>query len=178
MPAMTTPIDWTALARNLGTITREDEGGTSESGGTEIGRSALSAVLGEKELVLAVSHYLEGRPGSELVRSVLMLLRPPAAMWECYRDFRENTCIDARRFSLGLLGDIADTRVLPWIDEWIDDDDMLVSGLWAKVLEQLVYRDVSLHESEVQALLRKMDSHNSEKMRDYADEIRSILSNL
>lgn len=176
MPTTATSIDWTALARSLGSITCENEEGRTERGGTDLARLALNALLGDEELVMAVSHYIDFRPGAELVRSVLMLLRPFAAMQECYRVYCESSCPDERRLSVGLLGDIADSAVLPWIDEFIDHDDLLVSSLWANVLDKLVYRGLlGDHESEVHALLSRMDSHSSGKMSEYADEIRSML---
>src|SRR5262245_25985198 len=92
------PIDWRALAERLGALRA---GG--ESGGSELGRRALEAILGPEALRAAVDYYAAGLPGAELARSVLALLRPWPAMERCLEVWRSDAGSTARRAAVELL---------------------------------------------------------------------------
>ena len=164
------PIDWAALATELDTL---DE--TGERGGDQHGRAALNALLGSDQVRRAVAHYLDGRPGFELVRSVLSLLRSPAAMHECYRVYRESPDPERRRSAVELLRVVADAAALPWVEEFLDDADEGVRVWGAGVLDQLVMRDlVDGHEAMVESLLDRLGSHESEQLRERGRVIRGM----
>jgi hypothetical protein len=69
------PIDWKALAENLGTLSAD-----GESGGDDVGREAIALILGEDALRSAVDYYVDYPKGFEPARSVLHLLRPVVAI--------------------------------------------------------------------------------------------------
>ncbi|MCB9592186.1 MAG: hypothetical protein H6719_05600 [Sandaracinaceae bacterium] len=165
------PIDWTALAVELGTL-----GERGERGGGQVACDALNALLGSEQLRLAVAHYLDLRPGFELVRSVLSLLRPPVAMHECYRVYRESDDIERRRAAVELLRVVADVTTLPWVEEFLDDPDEGIQAWGAGVLDCLVVRDlVDGREHTVRTLVARLESHASWSVRQCASVIRGML---
>lgn len=64
--------DWEDIARKVGAI---DEN-RSESSSSDMARKAIELVLGEEGLGKAVHYYIEGKPGSELLRGVLWQIHP------------------------------------------------------------------------------------------------------
>jgi ribosomal protein S18 acetylase RimI-like enzyme len=162
-------IDWAALARRLGTL--RDDG---ERGGTVEGQRALSELLGERELRAAVDYYVTSGPGSELVRSVLILLRPWTAMQRCYEIFRSNTEPDHRRAAVELLRVVADGRALAWVPEFLQDRDAGVQTWGAGVLDQLVWGGF-VDPVSCRPLLKMMSAHPNEGVRRYHELIRQQL---
>lgn len=167
------PIDWEALARRLGTIV-DQPNGRSESGGTDLAKAAVSTLLGEEEIRRAVAHYVGGRPGSELVRSVLWLLRPAAARDECYRIYRESSDPETRIAAIELLRVVADASALHWLDEFLDDPLEGVALWGIGMLDQLVMADLVDAEAAEPWLVRA-EVHRSEPVRERADFIRALL---
>ena len=165
-------IDWTALARSLGTLTE-----TGEHGGTNEAQAALIALLGPRQLEHAVDHYVDFRRGCELARSVLWLLRPPAAMEHCMRIYREDPDLERRRAAVELLRVVADARALRWIDDFLSDPDGGIQNWGIGVLDQLVYSDLVAHEGPaVEALLVRAEAHESAYVREQARFIREMIA--
>jgi hypothetical protein len=128
---MTDPeIDWTALARELGTIS-ETEHGWNESGGHDVGQRAIVRMLGPHVAMSAVRAYVDGERGCELARSVLLVLRAPEAADDAWRIFRESTCDDERERAIELLRALADPRALPWYDEVVGTSHRRSERYWA-----------------------------------------------
>jgi HEAT repeat protein len=166
------PIDWTALARELGTLSA-----SGESGGDQIARAALVRLLGPRQIDLAIEHYLRFEQGYELVRSVLWLLRPPHAMNACLRIYREDPDLDRRRSAVELLRVVADARALSWIDELLSDDDDGIQCWGVGVLDQLVWSElVDPDDPAVEALLRRAEGHESEGVRQRAQFVRGVIA--
>jgi hypothetical protein len=100
-------IDWEALARDLGLL-RETETGRTEISGSGEARAALARIIGYDAIRSSVDDYVARIPGSELARSVLWLLHPPAAMERCWEIFRESSDVEDRRAAIELLRVVAD----------------------------------------------------------------------
>ncbi|MEM9072780.1 MAG: hypothetical protein AAGE52_30015 [Myxococcota bacterium] len=155
-------IDWTELARKQGSFS---------SGGISVARKALAAILGEAEIAHAVAHYIKGEPGSEVARSVLSMVRPKAAMAECYRIYREASDPNERTMAVELLRVVADATALPWIHEFLDDANQGVRVWGVGVLDYLVMSDlVDDHEEEVVALLDRIETFDA--LRERGEDIR------
>lgn len=86
------PIDWQELSQQLG-ARRE----SMECGGDDLARKALAAILGTENIIEAVDHYIAARPGYELSRSVLLLLRPELAVTHCLHVYRNVADLHDRR---------------------------------------------------------------------------------
>jgi HEAT repeat protein len=169
-PAVGRPaLDWERLAREAGAI-RED----GEAGGSDFARRALEAIIGPEAWRAAVDHYVECRPGAELARSVLWLVRPWSAMERCRDLSRTDPDADRRRSAVELLRVVADRRALPWVREYLDDGDAGVQ-LWAAgIVDQLVWSDL-VEPEECADLIAAMSSHPNEGVRRMAEWIQSFL---
>ncbi len=166
MSEQTCTIDWEQLAREVGSLS---EG--SEIGGLEYARAAVTAVLGDAEIMGAVHTFLDLGPGSELARNVLAMLRPSSALQECYRLFRESSDLEDRRLAVALISHIADIAVLDWIDNFLDDPDAEIQSWGARALLELVY-DFDLEELDARRLIAKARNHENQKVRETASIIQ------
>jgi HEAT repeat protein len=165
-----TAIDWTELAERLGTL-RPD----GESGSDHYARLALCEIIGTG-LADAVEHYVDGRRGSELVRSVLWLLQPVAAMERCYSIFRTDPEVERRRAAVELLKVVGDGRVVGWIAELLRDPDRDIQNWGACALDQLVYRK-QVEPLDIEPLLRLGEVHENEYVREKMAFIRTVIAN-
>lgn len=157
---MAKTYDWHALAISAGSIS-----GFMESGGTREAQIALAKLVGEENLVGAVDYYLTGVQGSELVRSVLRLLKPEAAMSRCYEIYKSSDDRRARAIAVELLRSIADRRALPWAHEFIADLDDTIQMWGASLVDQLLW-DSSIEVNEATALLDVMERHPNPAVRE------------
>ena len=165
-----TTIEWTKLAERLGTL-RPD----GESGSDSYARLALCEILGTG-LADAVEHYVEGLPGFELVRSVLWLLHPPAAMERCYSIFRTDPDVERRRAAVELLKVVGDGRVLGWVPEFLRDPDRDVQNWGSCVLDQLVYSG-QVEPLDVEPVLQLGEVHDNDYVREKMAFIRTMIAN-
>ncbi|MBL8222675.1 MAG: hypothetical protein JNL62_25780, partial [Bryobacterales bacterium] len=90
-------VDWEQIGRKIGAV--HDSG---ESGGEQIGREALSEILGVGCIEEAVELYVNGLPGSAVARSVLSIIKPDHAVARCIAIY-ESGCLDRRRAAVELL---------------------------------------------------------------------------
>jgi hypothetical protein len=162
-------VDWETLAQQLGSF-RSD----GEFGGSDLGRQALTLIVGADALRAAVDHYVDGRPGSQLARSVLALLRPAPAMERCLELFRSDSGVETRRTAVELLRVVADARGLGWVDEFLSDPDEGVQVWGAGLLDQLLWSE-QVDPAECKALLDTMEQHPNPGVQGQAQWIRSFL---
>lgn len=170
---MSAPVDWTALAERLGTITWT-EGGHSELGGTNVAHRALVELLGEQLILGAVEHYLNYRPGSELARSVLRELRPPVAMERCLEIYRTSSDPEGVRASIELLRWIADAQALEWYPAFMQHEDHMVRCSAVRLIDQLWMSDEIEPEDAISRLqIAKTD--NAEVVRSNAERVIGMI---
>jgi hypothetical protein len=162
-------IDWQSLASQLGLL-RED----GESSGSRHACEALETLLGEDNLRRAVDHYISGKPGSELARSVLWHIHPFSAMRYCYDIFKSDLPIEIRRSAVELLRVVADKRAVDWIYEFLNDDDLEIQSWGAGVLDQLLWSEL-IYPEEIEHLLVKAETHSNIGVRERAEFIRGFL---
>jgi hypothetical protein len=162
-------IDWEELASRLGLLAAD-----GESSGSDAARRALELILGEDALRASVDHYLAHRRGSALARSVLWQLRPWSAMSYCYEIFKGPHPIKTRRTAVELLRAVADRRPLPWVSEFLADEDADIQAWGAGVLDQLLWCEL-IEPEESEDLLRTAEQHENELVRKRAEFIRGFL---
>lgn len=168
-------IDWKALAEDLGVLApTEEDGVVAETSSTRRAQIALAEILGERELLRAAKYFLAGKPGSELARSVLALLRPPSIMSECYRLYRESASVEERRSAVYLLRWVADAAALPWISEFLSDPDHGIQIWGIVVLERLAVEGF-VGPEDVQDVLSEAERHPNLNVRETAAIIRGVL---
>ena len=161
-----THVDWSALAQQMGTV-RVIDGGRAERGGTAIGYDAVARIVGEDVIVSAVEHHLTYELGSELARSVLMVLRPYVAMERCLEIFRTSEDSETKASAICLLNYISDRRVLEWLPEITSSADPAVRVWAVGVIDQLLImqNEIELEEAMpfVTALLNDPDAGVGER---------------
>lgn len=149
--------------------------GVGNSGSDHAAREALELLLGEATIRQAVDHYIAGRDGAELARSVLWLLRPWSGMQYCYEIYQSNADIETKRFAIELLRVMADRRVLPWIEDFLNDADEGIQNWGIGVIDQMAFKDL-VSESEVQTLLNKSARHPNPNVRRMTQLIRECFA--
>ena|SRR5580658_10085010 len=161
-------IDWKNLAARL-------QGVDCEAGGSsDDARRALELILGEDALRASVDHYIAAQPGYALARSVLWQLRPWSAMSYCYEIFKGPREIEDRRLAVELVRVVADRRALPWISEFLEDQDLQIQAWDIGVLDQLLWSEL-IEPDEAEDLLRAAGQHENEAVRERAEFIRGFL---
>lgn len=165
------PIDWFGIATDLGLI-EYTENGRSEWGGTRQAEAALVQILGPAAIRAAVDFYVTMEPGSELARSVLMLLKPSLAMEHCQAIFLSATDPLDRRLVIGLLGDFGDERVLDWAPAYLADEDAYVQLWGIGVVKTMLLRGV-VEPADCERLLDFALAHENVGVREQAQAIRS-----
>ena len=166
---MLDPIDWTALAKQLGLLTETGE----QCSWTDVQR-ALEILIGERAIRASVDDCIAGAPGTLLASEVLMLLRPWSAMVYCYDIWKSSRPIEERREAVRLLRVVADHRALSWVGEFLDDQDESIQSWGIGVLDQLLWRNLVLPE-EAESLLVRAEGHANPVVREKTEWIRSFL---
>jgi hypothetical protein len=170
-------IDWEHLARTLGTVNLGGENNkdlvSAERGSSTLGRRALEQLIDSDVWASAVDHYVRGGLGSELVRSVLWLVHPWAAMQRCHDIVKSSDNVEARRSAVELLRVVADERALPFIRQLLQDKDPITQVWAAKTMDQLLWSGL-VDVAQCQDLLEVMKNHINETVRDVAAEIRTL----
>jgi len=166
---MISPIDWSALANQLGCLTP-----AGETSGSDKARQALELLIGEPAIRASVDHYIARAPGSELTRSVLWLLRPWSAMAYCHDIWRGSASIEARRAAVELLRVVADHRALGWVEHLLADEDEVIQHWGVGVLDQLLWSYLVSPE-EAEPLLTRAETHSAATVRERAEFIRGYL---
>jgi hypothetical protein len=169
---MTQVIDWELLARELDTFSDDETGARTERGNNSLARQALERIIGPEHFVEAVEHYLYLRPGFELARSVLWVVRPWSAMLRCRRVFETDPDLRRRQRAVELLRVLADQRALPWIADFLADPDPGIQLMGAHVLDQLVFSSL-VREHDCTELLDRAGRHPNASVREVASAIRA-----
>ena len=154
-------IDWTGLARTLGSIRESGD----EHSGSELARLALERITGADVFRSAVDHYVTGAPGSELARSVLWQVHPWSGMQRCHEIYLSGRDLEVRRRAVELLRVVADRRALPWVAGYLEDADPLIQAWAAGIVDQLLFADLA-DVAECEPLLRLMVDHANQQVRE------------
>ena len=166
-------IDW----QHVGEVIRSREDRPDWkllSGSTELACAALEYIIGAERLSASVDHYVSGGAESELARSVLWRLHPWAAMRRCYEIYSTAAEIEDRRSAVELLRVVADRRVLPWIPQFLSDQDPGIQAWGIGVLDQLLWSRL-VEPEECQKTLEIAEQHTNPDVRDKAAFIREFL---
>jgi hypothetical protein len=161
------PIDWESIARKVGSVI-----GGAQIGGDHLAREALEILIGEEQIRKAVDYYVEWGPANELIRSICWLLAPWSAMQRCYEVFRTETDMDRRLNALDLLVVTADARTIPWVEEFLDHDEIVIQNFGARMLDQLIFSG-RVDISDVESLVMKAEQHPNPSVRERIANVRT-----
>ena len=159
-------IDWSELARKLNMV---------HSGSTSNAKRAFEVVIGDDNLRAAVDTYVSFGDGAELARSVLWHLHPWAGMQRCHEIYLSGDDIADRRRAIELLRVVADARVLPWIQQYLDDPDPEIRAWGIGVIDQLLFAKL-VERGACRELLLHARQHPDPVLREKAAEIEEMQS--
>jgi hypothetical protein len=168
-------IDWEALAHEFSSVQLQEGGGHTEFASRSLAVGAVESLIGAERLATAVDHYIAGRPGSELARSVLWLLHPWASMLRCREIYDSSHDIHARRSAVELLRVVADARVLPWVDDFLADPDPDIQGWGILIIDQLLMGNVA-ELDDCEPFLARARLHPNARVRDAVAQIEQLAS--
>ncbi len=159
-------IDWGQLAQELGCV-----GCVSNRDALR----ALEAIIGEDAIREAIEHYIAGGPGAELARFVLWQLHPRSGMEYLYKIFKDDPDGDRRAWAIELLRVVADKSVIPWISQFLADDDEGIQNLGASVLDHLTWKCLA-NEEDCGATLQLMKHHANPGVREKYASITGLFA--
>lgn len=162
--------DWNELAVKVGSIQKDG----NQYSSTRHAQDALELILGKDFFRNAVDFYVSGRPGAELARSVLWHLTPWTAMQRCHEIYQTRSNAEEKSSAIELLRVCADVRVLPWVEEYLSDENKGVQLWGAGVVDQLLWKELVDFE-ECESLLSQMKTHTNEQVREMYQWIISFL---
>jgi len=157
----------------------EDIFGSEENGrihDMEQARSVLAKLIGKADIENAVLVYMRGSKESELARNLLRLISSPDAMTFCKHivDSPQTYKPIERQLAVELLRDIGDESILPWIDEFMTDDDPLVQIWAASGVMNLYYRKM-VNEEALEKYCAIFGSHKLGQVRRTAAQMKLSL---
>ncbi len=163
-------IDWEQLAKSVGAIS---EGG--ESGSNRFAWKAIENLIGEENIKEAVEHYIGGGPGSELARFVIWQIHPWSAMEYCYEIYKTDSDLENRRAAVELLRVAADDRVVPWIRDFLEDQDIAIRAWGFGVVDQLLWSEL-VEEDDVLELIELAEKSADENLQENINFVKGYLS--
>jgi hypothetical protein len=160
-------LDWRAIAEQSGDL-------NGDTYSTRTGRRALEIIVGEGNVRDAVDYWISQEPGCFTAESVLSVMRPQVAMDHCYQIYKTDPNSENAVRALFLLASFADYEALPWIREFLDDENLGIRWNGLAVLRTILYG--SLGDAAIDTamqLLDKAERDNDPGMRERAGLIRS-----
>lgn len=165
-------IDWEAVAEQVGDITT-----SGETYSTSSGRRALEIILGEANIRSAVDYWISQHRGCFTAEMVLSIIRSKVAMERCYEIYKKERYSEEALRAVFLLTSIAGMEALPWIHEFLEDENEGIRWNGLMVLRTILdgpLGDVGI--ATAKHLLDKAESDPDSRIRERAKEIGSQLS--
>jgi hypothetical protein len=167
-------IDWYAVASEICALTPD---GRERIAGTDGGRRALELLLGEENIRDAVDHFTDQRPGEFTAEAVLRIIRSTVAMERCYEIYKNDPTSERAAAAVFLLSEMADSRALAWMREFMEDKNVVIRWNGVMALQQIL--GGALNDEDIETarkLLINAESDRDEPLRARATEIRQRLA--
>jgi hypothetical protein len=167
-------IDWLEIARRVGSL---EPDGSERIAGTDGGRRALELLLGEENIREAVDHWADQKPGEFIAEQVLIIISSTVAMERCYEIYKRDPNSSRAGAAVFLLSEMADARVLPWVREFLNDDNE--GHRWNGLMALRMILEGPLGDEGIataKELLIKAESDSDRRLQERAKEIRQQLA--
>ena len=167
-------IDWREIAIKVDGF---EPDGRERIVGTDGGRRALELLFGEQNIREAVDHWANQKPGEFTVEQVLIILSSTVAMERCYEIYKSAPASHPAGAAVFLLAEMADSRALPWVGEFLEDSNEGIrwNGLMAlRMILEGPLGDAGI--ATAKDLLTKAESDSDQRLRERAIEIRRQLA--
>ena len=160
-------IDWGKLSEQFG-----------GRFGRDAARTALSDLLGEKEIRSAVRQYVNGCHGSELVFTVLRLLKPHAARDECLKIYYDECDSEKRVAAVELFRVVANAEALGTVPSFLQDGIPAVQVWGASVVDYLVLDGECRDAALLASCLQLMHDHSNPDVVETGERVEAMLSGM
>jgi len=153
-------VDWDSIAEALG----------SRHGGDSVGCQAIEIIIGEAAIKDAVERFVRGDSASEIIRSVLNVLRPASARNHCHQIFKSQRSIEERRSAVDLLRSCAVRETIGWVCEFLADSDEGIQNWGASLADQLAFGQW-IQKGDCEPLIARMNGHPNSQVRWHLSEM-------
>jgi len=168
------PIDWRAVASEVGDLSPD---GKEMGSVTASGIKALELVIGEDNIRGAVDWWASGEPGALTAEMVLRIIQSTVAMKYCYEIYKTEPNTRRSGAAVFLLYEMADSRVLPWVAEFLEDANVTVRWNGVMALRNILSGPLGDDGIAIaKQLLAKAESDTDEGLRDKAREVHNQLA--
>lgn len=169
-------IDWAAVARDVDGLGPDDQ---ERIVGTEGGRRALELLLGEQNLRDSVDYWIAQEPGCFTAEMVLAIVRSRVAMERCYEIYKTRRSLHEVNGAIFLLAHIGDSDALPWVREFLDDEDEAIRWNGLMVLDRILWCGGPLGDIDIETsreLLKKAESDPNPRVQERLPNLRKMLA--
>ncbi len=183
---MAEKIDWRELAAAVGSITpngerwRDEDGmASSERGGSDLAQRAIEGILGPSTIRDAVDFIIrDGGPGSELARSVLMLIASREAAEIAFEHYTSGDRQFAR-YAVSLIKDLKHPCAMDWVDVFLSNADPVIVAYGLSVFDLLVWsRRISPDDPRIESWLARGASHPDAGVREKAQSVQAMIEEI
>lgn len=167
-------IDWREIASQVGGL---EPDGSERIAGTDGGRRALELLLGEENIRDAVDVWANQKPGEFTAEMVLRIIMSTVAMERCYEIYKKEPASQRACAAVFLLSEMADSRVLPWVREFLEDNDKSIR--WNGLMALQMILEGPLGDAGIETakeLLAKAESDCDQRLQERAKQIRRQLA--
>jgi hypothetical protein len=133
--------------------------------------AAVCGLVGMELLEAAIDCYIAFRPGANLARAVLDLLRPEGLWAYCLEILRTSSDHHVRGYCVDVMRAVAGRRALPDIKGLLSDESANVQSWAASMVFDMLWKREWCWQ-EVRTLVDDMDGHENEIVRREAVAIR------
>jgi hypothetical protein len=130
----------------------------------------MEIILGDDAIKDAVERYVRGDSASEIIRSVLSVLRPTSARNHCCQIFKSQRSIEERRSAAGLLSSCAVRETIDWVCEFLADSDEGIQNWGASLADQLAFGQW-IRRDDCEHVIARMNEHPNAQVRWHLDEM-------
>lgn len=166
-------IDWKRVANEIGGI---DDSGNEKITGTQGGRRALEILLGEQNLREAVDYWNSQKLGCFTAEMVLSIVESQVAMERCYEIYKTQHGSKNACSAVFLLGSFAGTAALPWVREFLEDQEQVIRLNGVRVLRRILDGPLGDEDSALaKELLKKGEADPDTEVRERTSQLRTHL---
>ena len=137
----------------------------------------MELLLGEDNIREAVDYWAGQKPGEFTAEAVLIIISSTIAMERCYEIYKMEPASDRACAAVFLLSEMADSRALPWVREFMEDSSEGIRWNGLIALRRILVGplgDAGI--ATAKELFSKAEADASDRLRDRAREIRRQLA--
>jgi hypothetical protein len=161
--------NWQTLAKKIGAL--DDDG--SESGGDSYAEQAFDEIFGDEWIENTVDFIIGFNRSGELAMNCLRYFQSTKATEYAYKIYKASDCKKASQ-EVWLIKHLANPISLPWIEEFLNDQNVLQWGLGA--LDQLLWKDRIQYDEKAVYLLNLADKNSNGFLKEHTNFIRDYMA--